>query len=255
MLCDKPFALDADEAASLEAEARRGRRRRALQLRVSLHAGAGDAARADARRHVGSRRARAVDASVGGIARSLATVGWLFDRELGGGWVGAWGSHAVDQLRWLFATEVAAVDVVRRIDVTERPDAAGVSHACTAEDGFSGSLVLANGITVAIDSGFAAVTNTAPRFTVFGTEAIAELVADERLTIRRADGSHEQIEANGEADTRPTGIWHRCGASRRSSATRSTPARSRSGCRRSPTAAPATRCSTNCAPRRSRVTW
>src|SRR5258706_6871963 len=106
VLCDKPFALDADEAAELEAEARAagvvalcnfefryGPARRMLREMVDE----GSLGRIE---HVNMTRHSA------GSRVPMRKWGWLFDRELGGGWVGAWGSHAVDALRWVFAAEV-----------------------------------------------------------------------------------------------------------------------------------------------------
>jgi len=194
VLCDKPFALDADEAADLEAEAlaagvvalcnfefRYAPARGVLRDMIR----AGELGRVE---HVQMTRLSA------GSRVPLRPWGWLFDRALGGGWVGAWGSHAIDSLRWMFDTDVAEVQALLRIDVPERPDAGGELHECTAEDGFSASLVLANGVSVAIDSGFAAVADTAPRFTVFGSEGIAELVGEDRISIRRAGGARESID-------------------------------------------------------------
>jgi predicted dehydrogenase len=198
VVCDKPFALDADEAAALEAEARdaqvialcnfefRYAPARAL-LREMVHDGT-----------VGPvQHVQSVHLSAGSRV-PLRQWGWLFDRALGGGWVGAWASHAVDGLRYLFGAEVTHADAVLRIDVPERPDADGELHACTAEDGLQASLVLDTGVTVAIDSSFAAVANTTPRFTVTGTNAVVECVADERLVVRRADGSPETINLAGD---------------------------------------------------------
>jgi predicted dehydrogenase len=193
VVCDKPFALDADEAADLEAEARaagvvalcnfefRYEEARAL-VREMVHDGT-----------LGTvQHVQVVHCSAGSRV-PLRPWGWLFDRELGGGWIGAWASHAVDSLRYLFGTEVSEVQALLRIEVPERPDAGGAIHECTAEDGFSGSLVLDNGATVAIDSGFGAVANLARRFTVFGTSAVVEIVGDDRITIRRADTEPETI--------------------------------------------------------------
>ena len=55
-----------------------------------------------------------------GIRVPLRPWGWLFDRALGGGWIGAWGSHAVDTLRWMFGPRCADVQALLRIDVAER---------------------------------------------------------------------------------------------------------------------------------------
>ena len=194
VLCDKPFALDADEAAGLETEARaagvvalcnfefRYAPERAI-LRDLIAAG-----ELGAVEHVQMFRLSA------GTRVPLRPWGWLFERELGGGWIGAWGSHAIDTLRWMFDAEVTAAQALLRIDITERPDDHGDLHACTAEDGFTAALELSNGASVAIDSGFAAAANVAPRFTVFGSEAVAELVGESRLSIRRADGTRRVIE-------------------------------------------------------------
>jgi hypothetical protein len=78
--------------------------------------------------------------------------------------------------------------------VEERPDESGEMHRCTAEDGFSASLALSNGASVAIDSGFAAVANVAPRFVLFGLLAVVEVVGESRVSIRRADGTRESID-------------------------------------------------------------
>ena len=194
VLCDKPFALDADEAADLETEARNAGvvalcnfEFRYEPARALLRGLVADGALGRVE-HVQMTRISA------GTRIPLRPWGWLFERELGGGWVGAWGSHAIDTLRFLFGAEVTGVQALLRIDVPERPDQQGDLHVCTAEDGFSASLMLSNGASVAIDSGFAAVANTAPRFTVFGSEAVAEVVGETRVVIRSADGIRETIE-------------------------------------------------------------
>jgi predicted dehydrogenase len=194
VLCDKPFALDADEAADLEAEARAAGvvalcnfefryAPERVHLREMIAAGALGVVE-----HVQMTRLSST------TRVPLRPWGWLFDRALGGGWIGAWGSHAVDSLRWMFRAEVDEVQALLRIDVPERPDRDGAMHICTAEDSFSASLGLSNGATVAIDSGFAAVANMASRFTVFGSEAVAELVGETRIVLRRADGTRDTIE-------------------------------------------------------------
>jgi len=194
VLCDKPFALDADEAADLEAEARAAGvvalcnfEFRYEPARAMLRELVADGALGRVE-HVQMTRISA------GTRVPLRPWGWLFDRALGGGWVGAWGSHAIDSLRHIFGTEVTDVQARLRIDVLERPDHDGNPHVCTAEDGFTASLVLANGASVAIDSGFAAVANVAPRFTVFGSDAVAEIVGESRIALRRPDGSRESID-------------------------------------------------------------
>jgi predicted dehydrogenase len=86
-----------------------------------------------------------------------------------------------------------------RTDIRERPDDTGEMHECTAEDGLTAALGLSNGATVAIDSSFAAVADIVPRLTAFGTRAVVEVVADDRITIRRTGEGPETI------DLRPIG--------------------------------------------------
>jgi len=200
VLCDKPFALDADEAAELEAEARAAGVVALCNFEFRYAP-----ARGVLRDLIGSGELGGVE-HVQMIRLSAGTRvpvrpwGWLFDRTRGGGWVGAWGSHAVDSLRWIFGAEITDVAALLRTDVRERPDADGELHLCTAEDGFSASLALSNGVSVAIDSGFASVANLVPRFTVFGSDAVAELVGESRLSIRRADGSRDTIDVDDGGD-------------------------------------------------------
>lgn len=122
----------------------------------------------------------------------LRPFGWLFDRDLGGGWIGAWGSHAVDSLRWLLG-DVTSTRARLRTDVRQRPDAIGNQHECTAEDGFLAWLGFGSGATAAIDTTFAAPRNLPPRIAVQGTEALLEQVGD-TITVRRAGGGQEAID-------------------------------------------------------------
>jgi predicted dehydrogenase len=194
VLCDKQFALDADEAADLEAEARAAGVVALCNFEFRYAPARGMLREIVAEGELGRIEHVQMTRLSAGSRVPLRPWGWLFDRELGGGWVGAWGSHAVDTLRSMFAAEVTDVQALLRLDVRERPDEQGDLRTCTAEDGFSASLVLSNGASVAIDSGFAAVANLTPRFTVFGSNAIAELVGETRITIRRADGSRESVD-------------------------------------------------------------
>jgi predicted dehydrogenase len=198
VVCDKPFALDADEAASLETAAGDAGviafcnfEFRYAPARELLRDMVNDGT-------VGSvEHVQSIHYSSGSRV-PLRPWGWLFDRALGGGWIGAWASHAVDGLRFLFGAEVSYADAVLHIDVRQRRDADGELHACTAEDGLSAALVLDSGASVSIDSGFAARATTPARFTVFGDNAVIECVADERLVIRRADGRREKVDVAAE---------------------------------------------------------
>jgi predicted dehydrogenase len=195
VLCDKPFTLGPEEARALEAEAARAGavalcnfEFRYAPARVRMRELVNDGA-------LGAiERAQIVHVSAG-TRTPLRPYGWLFSRADGGGWIGAWGSHAIDGLRWMFGAEVVDVSASLRVDVPQRPDGEGKLRRCTAEDGLSAVLGLSNGMTVVIDSGFAAVANLPPRFTILGSDAVAELTGDTRITVRRSDGTREVIDA------------------------------------------------------------
>jgi predicted dehydrogenase len=131
-----------------------------------------------------------------GTTQPLRPYGWLFDRERGGGWIGAWASHAVDTLRFTFGEIDSVVRSMPRLTVTHRPDPDDHDAPwpeCTAEDGLSALLMLDGGATVTIDSSFAASATLPPRITVVGSDATLENVADQRLTVRDASGALDDL--------------------------------------------------------------
>ncbi|MGQ0803916.1 MAG: Gfo/Idh/MocA family protein [Actinomycetota bacterium] len=193
VLCDKPFGLDASESAELLAAVEAAGVVHLLNfefrhdpVRVRLHelvaGGAIGAIEHVQWTHISS-----------GSRVPLRPYGWLFEQALGGGWIGAWGSHAVDALRWMLG-EVVAARGERRITVTERPDAEDTMHPVDAEDGFTAWLELQSGATAVLDSTFAATASIAPRLVVTGSDGVLECVADARITLRRADGTREVFE-------------------------------------------------------------
>jgi len=209
VLCDKPFGIDASESAELLAEADAAGIIHLLNfefrhdpVRARLHelvtGGAVGAVEHVQWAHISS-----------GSRVPLRPYGWLFDQALGGGWIGAWGSHAVDALRWMLG-EVVAARGERRVTVAERPDAQGRAHPVDAEDGFTAWLELESGATAVLDSTFAATTAFAPRLVVTGSDGVVECVAGARLTLRRVDGTRETFdrpEADGDPPLVPMRRW------------------------------------------------
>jgi predicted dehydrogenase len=60
---------------------------------------------------------------------------WWSDEKMGGGTLGAIGSHAVDSFRWLLAAEVSEVCCVLSTHISERPDkTSGTTRAVTSDD-------------------------------------------------------------------------------------------------------------------------
>jgi predicted dehydrogenase len=60
---------------------------------------------------------------------------WWSDAAMGGGTLGAIGSHAIDSFRWLLDAEVSDVSCMLSTHVAERPDkTSGVTRAVTSDD-------------------------------------------------------------------------------------------------------------------------
>lgn len=205
VICDKPFGLDASQSEALLAAAEAAECIHLLnfefrydpmreQLRTLLASGAIGEPEHASWTHVSA-----------GSRVPLRAHGWLFDRSMGGGFVGAWGSHAIDTLR-LSIGEVVAAEGVCRTTVTTRPDRDGRPQSCDAEDGFIASLTFAGGATAAIDATFAATASIAPRLVVSGSDGVLECVADARITVKRSDGTrdeHTRPETGGDPHVEP----------------------------------------------------
>ncbi|MHB8669791.1 MAG: Gfo/Idh/MocA family protein [Acidimicrobiales bacterium] len=192
VLCDKPFGRSAAEADAMVSAAEAAGvvhlvnfEFRFLPGRVAL----GEVIRSGA---IGEVEHLLWTHHSAGSRVPMRPAGWLFDRSLGGGWLGAWGSHAVDALRVWFG-ELVVLGATLRTVVGSRPAGEG-SAAVDAEDGFCAALAAASGRpSVTLDSGFAASVDLAPRITVFGSEGTVESVADHRITLRRPGADPEPV--------------------------------------------------------------
>jgi predicted dehydrogenase len=190
VLCDKPFGRNAGDASAMLEHARAAG---ALHLgnlefryqpaRVTLRELASSGA-------VGTVEHVEVSQFSAGSRVPLRNYGWLFDADRGGGWIGAWGSHFLDYVRWAFG-EVVEGGADLRIDIPERPDADGVLHPCTAEDAFVAWLRTDRSVSVTIDTTFVAPVNLPSRVTVIGSDGVLELRSDHRITRTTAHGSDE----------------------------------------------------------------
>jgi predicted dehydrogenase len=164
VICEKPFALDGAEAATMGAAAERagvthlvGHEFRWAPERAVL-------GRALAAGAIGEARLATFVQYVPLVADRHARVpGWWFDAARGGGWLGASGSHLVDAVRvWLgeFAAVSAALTVVS--------DRSGV-----AEDSFTIRFTLASGVEGVLQQTGAAWGDPAGFVRVAGTDGTA----------------------------------------------------------------------------------
>lgn len=134
VLCEKPMAMNAAEARRMTDRAR----------------GADVLALIDHElRFLGSRRkmrAMLHDGAIGTVRHCNyvfrsdyrgvpGTWDWWSDAKMGGGTLGAIGSHAVDSFHWLLDAEIKEVCCVLSTHVTERPDkTSGTMRSVTSDD-------------------------------------------------------------------------------------------------------------------------
>lgn len=137
VICEKPFAFDAAEAERMLAAAERARVTHLVGHEFRWSPDRALVARAIADGAIGEPRMFSLVSLVPMVADPAAAVPrWWFDDASGGGWLGASGSHIVDQLRtWLgeFASVSAALPTV---SARER----------SAEDTFVVRATMANGV-------------------------------------------------------------------------------------------------------------
>ncbi len=201
VLCDKPFGRNAEEAAAM--------RDRALDAGV-IHFLNFEFRWKDSWAKV---KQLAADGTIGrpthlnwtffGSGLRGRRYGWINDRELGGGWIGAYGSHVIDFTRWLFDSEVTACGGVTRIEDLEHVDRDGTSRKATAEDAYSAWFLMDNGCAAVHDTGFAAATPLVPRATLTGSAGSIELIGDSKLVVRRPGVDPETTEFEPPAPRTP----------------------------------------------------
>ena len=194
VLCDKPFGRNAAEAAEMCELARAAGVQGFLNFENRY-----DAARVRVRALIEEGAIGAPEHVSFSMLLSITRVplrryGWLFDDELGGGWLRALGSHLIDFSRWTFGEVVGASGQLRTA-VSERPDADGKLHRCTADDGFVTALRSERGVTTVIDSSSAAPVNVPPTLIVVGSQGALESVADRRIVLHSEAGSREVFAA------------------------------------------------------------
>lgn len=211
VLCDKPFGANVGEAREMLRLAQDAGvlhninfefRRDPLRLRIRELIAEG---------RIGTPR-HSNDRSFGAGGRKLRHR-WLFEKGKGG-WIGAYGSHAVDTLRFLFG-DIAETEGRTRIDTKMRRDrdkTSAAMHESTAEDAFTAFFRMESGFTATIDSAYAAVTNVGASWVILGDEGAIEVTGGTTLRLLRpGEETIEEVYSIGEYDPHEPaiGIWLR----------------------------------------------
>lgn len=134
VLCEKPMAMNAEEARSMAERARQtgklaliDHELRFLPGRLQLH----EMLR---RGEIGKVRHAKVTFRSDSRADINRPWNWWSDKSQGGGALGAIGSHVIDSLHWLLATEVSEVFCNLATHVRERKVESGEQRAVTTDD-------------------------------------------------------------------------------------------------------------------------
>lgn len=191
VLCDKPFGTSVEEAAGMVEAAEAAGVSNFLNFEFRHQPARMAMSEVLESGTIGSPEHLVYTAFTSG-SRPSRPWGWLFDRSLGGGWIGAFGSHAIDLVRWLLG-EVADAGAESWITVPERVDVEGGLHRCDAEDAFAGWMAFRSGATAVVDSSSTAGLPMTPRIVVTGSEGAVEDIGDARVVVHRKDGSKEQL--------------------------------------------------------------
>ena len=190
VLCDKPFGCHEADAVAMETAARDAGTLAFLNFEFRLHPGRVALRALVDEGAVGTVEHVQWSAFAAGSREPLRAYGWLFDADQGGGWIGAWGSHAIDFLRWTFG-EIVDAHAHLRTTVVERPDGDGSTRRSTAEDGFTAWMTTERDASVTIDTTFVSRVNVPTRITVLGSEGALESIGDGRIMLRTDEGPTE----------------------------------------------------------------
>ncbi len=192
VLCDKPFGLDASEARDMRDAAKAAGVLHFLNFEMRCFP-SWDKARSLIR-----------EGAIGDLVHVSWTKfnrglrrrdhGWLNDASLGGGWLGASGSHDIDALRFLFGDEIVAGSALLRTEIGMRPDGQGGEAKSTAEDAFSMWLEFARGGTASVDSAFAASLALPGSFNLIGSAGAIAIADDTHFSVLRHKQEPEHVD-------------------------------------------------------------
>lgn len=217
VLCEKPMAIDAFEAAQMVAVSEQHRDRLAWvdhELRYEPN-------RRRVRELIRSNaigELRHVELSLKPYLRgdgrpqaSDAPWNWWFDAARGGGILGAVGSHLIDLFRFWTGSEIRYVAGLVETFVRERKDETGAVRPVTADDFASCVLQAGSGADATITLSTVAHHGPGHLGQVTGSEGTLLLSGETKLDLGRSGGPLEDISAPDDLweKTKPNNMWAR----------------------------------------------
>jgi predicted dehydrogenase len=217
VLCEKPMAIDAFEAAQMVAASEQHPDRLAWidhELRYEPN-------RRRARELIRSGaigELRHVELSLKPYLRgdgrpqpSDAPFTWWFDAARGGGILGAVGSHLIDLVRFWSGSEIAYVAGLAETFVKQRKDETGARRHVTADDFASCVLQTGGGVVATITLSTVAHHGPGHLGQVTGSEGTLLLSGETKLELGKSGGPLEDISAPDDLweKTKPNNMWAR----------------------------------------------
>lgn len=217
VLCEKPMALDAFEAAQMVTASEQHPDRLAWidhELRYEPN-------RRRARELIRSSaigEIRHIELSLKPYLRgdgrpqaSDAPWTWWFDASRGGGMLGAVGSHLIDLCRFWTGSEITYVAGLAEAFVTQRRDETGTVHPVTADDFSSCVLQTGSGAIATITLSTVAHHGPGHLGQVTGSEGTLLLSGETKLELGKPGGPLEDISATDDLweKTKPNNMWAR----------------------------------------------
>jgi predicted dehydrogenase len=189
VVCEKPFGLSPADALMMLERAVARVRLHFLDFEFRTEPARRSLATAIAEGVLGDVRHVTITAMVaGGRFPVMNRDGWWQRRDLGGGWLGAMGSHYLDAIRVWFGE---IVSVSARLE-TRRTHLEGDAAPITADDGFVARITTETGVVCVLDTASSIGVDIGPRVEVYGTAATAVLEREHVLTIIDGSGKVEQ---------------------------------------------------------------
>ena len=217
VLCEKPMALDAFEAALMVTASEQHRDRLAWidhELRYEPN-------RRRARELIRSHaigELRHIELSLKPYLRgdgrpqtSDAPWNWWFDAARGGGILGAVGSHLIDLCRFWSGSEITYVAGLVDTFVQQRKDDSGAARPVTADDFVSSVLRTKSGAVATITLSTVAQHGPGHLGQVTGSEGTLLLSGETKLELGKPGGPVEDISAPDDlfGKTKPNNMWAR----------------------------------------------
>lgn len=214
VICEKPTAMNADEARQMYEAAEKPGRVHLMGHELRFNPNRRKIKRLIDEGYIGQvRHINVVNITPSwGNPASRAKGDWWSDAAMGGGRLGANGSHQIDLLRfWLgeigALTGQIATMVPNRIDKTT-----GEPWTATGDDQFSFTAEMKNGALASIFVSSVARHNMSNQVQIFGSEGTIRLAdSDEKLLVARADGDFEDMSEQDPNAALPgvlKGIWN-----------------------------------------------